>query len=113
LKELIETLPEDIQKERIKIVTGENRSKINENRFPALLELLLQFKERIEYQSSSLRAKSIVECDINTVHDGHGKEEYPYVNNEKRAWCWLPVEMQGLRKKNQLQLLTNLVRHIT
>jgi hypothetical protein len=50
-----------------------------------------------------------VEGDINTVHDGHGKEEYPYVNNEKRAWCWLPVEMQGLRN---LQLLTNLVRHI-
>lgn len=86
MKELIETLPEDIQKGRIKIVTGENRSKINENRFPALLELLLQFKERIEYRSSS--------------HDGHGKEEYPYVNNEKRAWCCLPVEMQGLRKRS-------------
>ena len=40
-------LPAEIEKEWIKIVTGEKRSELSENKFPALLELLLQFKERI------------------------------------------------------------------
>ena len=39
-----ERLPEQIQKEWIKIVTGEKRSEISKNKFPALLKLLSQFK---------------------------------------------------------------------
>ena len=38
-------LPEEIEEEWIKVVTGENRCKLSENKFPALVELLIQFKE--------------------------------------------------------------------
>ena len=37
------------------IITGENKEEIRENKFPALLKLLLRFKDRIEYQQSGLR----------------------------------------------------------
>ena len=60
----------EVEKEWIKIVTGEKRSELSENKFPTLLELLLQFKERIEYQSASLRARSSVEGDVNAINEG-------------------------------------------
>ena len=85
-----ERLPEQIEKEWIKIVTGEKRSEISKNKFPALLELLLQFKERIEYKSSSLRAKPIVEGGVNALDESARKldRELP-PRNGRQPWCWL------------------------
>ena len=81
-------LPAEIEKEWIKIVTGEKRSELSENKFPALLELLLQFKERIEYRSASLRARSSVEGDVNAINEGPVNKD-PSPNKDKRVWCWL------------------------
>ena len=80
-------LPAEIEKEWIKIVTGEKQSELSENKFPALLELLLQFKERIEYHSVSLRARSSVEGDVNAINEGPVNKD-PSPNKDERVWCW-------------------------
>ena len=84
-------LPAEVEKEWIKIVTGEKRSELSENKFPALLDLLLQFKERIEYRSASLRARSSVEGDVNAVNEGPINKSSP-PDKERRVWCWLHPE---------------------
>ena len=45
-----ERLPEIIEKEWIKIVTNKLQPEIVRDKFPALLDLLLEFRERIEYK---------------------------------------------------------------
>ena len=79
-------LPAQIEKEWIKIVTGEKRSELSENKFPALLELLLQLKERIEYRSATLRARSSVEGDVNAINEGP-VNKHPSPNKDKRVRC--------------------------
>ena len=49
-----ERLPEDIQIEWIRIVTGDKRDEISRDKFPSLLKLLLTCRERIEYKLSEL-----------------------------------------------------------
>ena len=83
-------LPTETEKEWIKFVTGENRSELSMNKFPALLKLLLQFKERIEYLSAaSLRVRSTVEGGVNTINEDGVKEKDPYHETDKRVWSWL------------------------
>ena len=45
-----EKLPPEIETKWMDLITGENKEEIRENKFPALLKLLLQFKERIQFQ---------------------------------------------------------------
>ena len=82
-------LPTEIEKEWIKIVTGENRSELSMNKFPALLKLLLQFKERTEYRSASLPVRLTVKSGVNTINEGGVKKEDPYRETDKRVWWWL------------------------
>ena len=53
-----ERLPEAIEKEWIKTVTNTLQPEIVKDKFPALLDLLLAFRERIEYKFSDLRSGS-------------------------------------------------------
>ena len=53
-----EKLPACIECEWLQRVAGKDKEQIRRNKFPALLELLLEFNERIEYQQSNLRATS-------------------------------------------------------
>ena len=53
-----ERLPEAIEKEWIKTVTNTLQPEIIKDKFPALLDLLLAFRERIEYKFSDLRSGS-------------------------------------------------------
>ena len=50
-----ERLPEAIEKEWIKTVTNKLQPEIIKDKFPALLDLLPEFRERIEYKFSDLR----------------------------------------------------------
>ena len=50
-----ERLPEGIQIEWIRIVTGDKRDEISRDKFPSLLKLLLTCRERIEYELSEIR----------------------------------------------------------
>lgn len=73
-----EKLPEDIEKEWIKLVTSKPQTA--KDKFPALLSLLLEFKERIEYKFSDLRAGAI-ERGRTLLTDINTKEEKPR--------CWM------------------------
>ena len=53
-----ERLPEAIEKEWIKTVTNKLQPEIIKDKFPALLDLLLAFRERKEYKFSDLRSGS-------------------------------------------------------
>ena len=110
-------LPAEIEKQWIKIVTGEKRSELSENKFPALLELLLQFKERIEYHSVSLRARSSVEGDVNAINEGPVNKD-PSPNKDERAWCWLQTawiiqfgDVKPLRKKSPAEKVELVRKH--
>ena len=50
-----ERLPEDIQIEWIRIVTGDKRDEISRDKFPSLLKLPFTCRERIEYKLSEIR----------------------------------------------------------
>ena len=49
-------LPEEIETEWIKMITGNEKEAIQKDKFPYLLKLLVQFRERIEYKHASLRS---------------------------------------------------------
>lgn len=51
-----EKLSGEVQKEWIKTATGEHRVEISQNKFPALLKLLLTYRKRIEYKCSNIRS---------------------------------------------------------
>ena len=60
-----ERLPEDIQIEWIRIVTGDKRDEILRDKFPSLLKLLLTCRERIEYKLSEIRFVSAKKGKVN------------------------------------------------
>ena len=84
-----EKLSENIEIEWIKVVTGEKKAEVEKNKFSKLLELLLQFRERIEYKHANLRsgvalhAKDEIVCNIKE----HNREFSDPINT--RSWCWL------------------------
>ena len=83
-----ERLPNDIMEKWVEIVTGDDRISIGSDKFPALMKLLLQFEERIEYRQSSMR----MSCHRNVLAnaaDGRIKEDGLSTLNNKRPWCWL------------------------
>ena len=74
-----EKLPYEIEKEWIKIASTQVG---NNELFPALLELLLDFKRRIEYKISDIRRSS--DYKSFTGHVEKGSESFP-----RKPWCWL------------------------
>ena len=72
-------MPQEIKKEWVKLVMGEEHDKISKNKFPSLLKLLLQFRERIEYELSDIRG-SIYEGG--TVHHGEGRLKGHNIDNQ-------------------------------
>ena len=50
-----ERLPTDVENEWINGITGENREEISHDKFPYLLKLLLEIKQRIEYKGAEIR----------------------------------------------------------
>ena len=48
-------MPKEMEREWIKIVTGEKRTEIAKDKFPSLLKLLILFRERLEYEMSNIR----------------------------------------------------------
>lgn len=82
-----ERLPEDIMEKWVEIVTGDDRINIGRDKFPALMKLLLQFKERIEYRRSGMRKSD--QRKIVNVADGRLKREINHDMGSKRPWCWL------------------------
>ena len=82
-------MPWEIKKEWIKVVTGDEHDKISKNKFPSLLKLLLQFRERIEYEPSDIRG-SIYEG--RTVNHGEGRREGRNIDKpveSKKQKCWI------------------------
>ena len=82
-----ERLPEDIMEKWVEIVTGDDRINIGCDKFPALMKLLLQFKECIEYRKSGMRKSE--QKKIVNVADGRVKREINHDMSSKRPWCWL------------------------
>ena len=81
-----ERLPEAIEKEWIKTVTNKLRLEIVKDKFPALLDLLLEFRERIEYKFSDLRSGSS-EMGHTLLANRGIKEEKPR--------CWMHPNHHG------------------
>ena len=82
-------MPWEIKKEWIKVVPGEECDKISKNKFPSLLKLLLQFRERIEYELSDIRG-SIYEGGA--VHHGEGRLKGCNIDKpveSKKQKCWI------------------------
>ena len=79
-----EKLPQDIEKERLKLDTSKPQAA--KDKFPSLLNLLLEFKERIEYKFSDLRA-GVVERGCTVLTDRSTKEEKPC--------CWMHPNHHG------------------
>ena len=80
-----EKLPDDINTEWIKLIT----SKENEHMktFPALLKLLLEHKERIEYRQSGLRTSPSKPGGIYHVKESENVNDHD--DRPKKSWCWL------------------------
>ena len=81
-----ERLPEAIEKEWIQTVTNKLQPEIIKDKFPALLDLLLEFRERIEYKFSDLRSGSS-EMGHTLLANRGIKEEKPR--------CWMHPNHHG------------------
>ena len=81
-----ERLPEAIEKEWIKTVTNKLRPEIIKDKFPALLDLLLEFRERIEYKFSDLRSGSSEMGHTLLANRGIKEEKPP---------CWMHPNHHG------------------
>ena len=82
-------LPEYIMEKWVEIVTGDDRITIGRDKFPALLKLLLQFKERIEYRQSSIRMPG--QKGWTNVVNVKCRDEMnnSRTNNRRTPWCWM------------------------
>ena len=87
-----EKLPIEIESEWMNIITGENKEEIRENKFPALLKLLLRFKDRIEYQQSGLRFLNQNKYSSHHVDNEKCNRLSAAANGnhpDSHPWCWL------------------------
>ena len=81
-----ERLPEDIQIEWIRIVTGDERDEISRDKFPSLLKLLLTCRERIEYKLSEIRFVSAKKGKVNHEELSKTRNEQVLENTKQRCW---------------------------
>ena len=80
-------MPEDIQIEWIRIVTGDKRDEISRDKFTSLLKLLLTCRERIEYKISEIRFVSAKKGKVN--HGELSKTRNEQVLENRKQRCWL------------------------
>ena len=74
-----------MQKEWTQILTGARRTEISDNKFPHLLEFLLQYKERIEYNVSQIRSRQPPEHKGNHIKTKEPKEQ-PKLREMDQCW---------------------------
>ena len=89
-----ERLPPDIESEWVKLVAGTHRESIGQDKFPHLLKLLLEVKQRIEHKDADIRKAE------------HKGKTHPSLlarlnddrNSERRkySWCWLHPDADDL-----------------
>ena len=82
-----EKLPDDITLEWVKLVTGDKKTEVEMEKFSHLLELLIKFRERIEYKHSTLRNGLVTKYQEYTysIQKNSGVAD----NNNRKPWCWL------------------------
>ena len=81
-------MPVSLKKEWIKLATGKKRLEIASNKIPHLLQLLLEYRERLEYEFSNLRAEELYSGKVNiSKGDSHNKDE------SMKAKCWQSSHM--------------------
>ena len=79
-----ERMPDSLKKEWIKLATGKKRLEIASNKFPYLLKLLPEYRERLEYEFSNLRAEELYNGKVNMSKGGsHSK------HGSMKAKCWI------------------------
>ena len=80
-----EKLPDDITLENF--VTGDKKTEVEMEKFSHLLELLIKFRERIEYKHSTLRNGLVTKSQEYTynIQKNSGVAD----NNNRKPWCWL------------------------
>ena len=81
-------LPNEMNREWIKVATGGKRTEIAKAKFPSLLKLLIHFRERLEYEVSIIRG------GISHKRKVHLKEGWltgskPTESNKQRCWIHL------------------------
>ena len=76
-------LPKDIEREWVKIATELDDSALEVDMFPELLKLLSEFKRRLEYKNSDIRA--VVKGSTNTARNSDSET----VTNTGKNRCWL------------------------
>ena len=83
-----EKLPTEIAREWEKMVTDESREYVERDKFPNLLNLLCQFKNRLEYRLSDIRKapKGGVHFRDTTKREDGAK---PMIRS---PWCWIHPE---------------------
>ncbi|XP_057294660.1 uncharacterized protein LOC130623195 [Hydractinia symbiolongicarpus] len=81
-----ERLSDEVQKEWIKTATGEQRVEISRNKFPALLKLLLTYRERIEYKCSNIRSCDEFRVNVNL---SDSRDPRNSLENTSKQRCWL------------------------
>ena len=84
-----ERLPEDVMEKWVEIVTGDDRITIGRDKFSALMKLLLQFKERIEYRRSSMRAPEQRKLLSNAADAKISEQDRDQISDRKPPWRWL------------------------
>ena len=60
-----EKMPCELQKEWLKIVTGTDQTSIARDKFPPLLKLLLEYRDRMEYKYSDMRSHDAWKGKVN------------------------------------------------
>ena len=77
-------LPENIEDEWLRLITGDNMDDIERNKFPHLLKLLVGCRQRIEYKCTQLRESSNEQCTetYNVQRDNNSRSE-----GQRRPWC--------------------------
>ena len=80
-----ERLPEDIQIEWIRIVTGDKGDEIPRNKFPFLLKLRLTCRERIEYKPSEIRFVSAKKGKVSHGELSKTRNEQLLENRKQRC----------------------------
>ena len=82
-------LPQEIQTEWVKLVTGDKTQEVERVNFPKLLRLLSHFRWRIEYKNARLRNSSAVPTKQQTILNVTSSELPERGRPARKPWCWL------------------------
>ena len=80
-----QNMPKEMKREWMKIVTGEKRTEIAQDKFPSLLKLLIHFREKLEYEVSNIRGGISYKRKVNLNEEWLNGNK-PTENNKQRCW---------------------------